>query len=149
MTPGNPRGFFSGEGGRAGTEPRSAHPRPPRPTRTIQLRIPAPTSIVADRASLLVPQVLVDSPTIQRCVISLRRLALTSIVVDLKEEKSPSKETLAAALKAADVEGKWAASAWGKKIARQQARKNLTDFDRYKVMVARTKRSALIKKALA
>ena len=93
-------------------------------------------------------RVLVDSPTIQRCVISLRRLALTSIVVDLKEEKSPSKETLAAALKAADVEGKWAASAWGKKIARQQARKNLTDFDRYKVMVARTKRSALIKKAL-
>lgn len=81
-------------------------------------------------------------------MISLRRLALTSIVVDLKEEKSPSKETLAAALKAADVEGKWAASAWGKKIARQQARKNLTDFDRYKVMVARTKRSALIKKAL-
>jgi hypothetical protein len=28
------------------------------------------------------------------------------------------------------------------------ARKNLTDFDRYKVMVARVKRSALIKKAL-
>jgi len=82
-------------------------------------------------------------------VISLRRLALTSIVVDLEGEKSPSKETLAAALKAADVEGKWAASAWGKKIARQQARKNLTDFDRYKVMVARVKRSALIKKALA
>lgn len=124
-------------------------PDPRARPRTIQLRTPAPTSIVADRASLLVPQVLIDSPTIQRCVISLRRLALTSIVVDLKEEKSPSKETLAAALKAADVEGKWAASAWGKKIARQQARKNLTDFDRYKVMVARTKRSALIKKALA
>merc|ERR1712100_249545 len=52
-------------------------------------------------------RVLVDSPTIKRCVISLRRLALTSIVVDLKGEKSPSKETLAAALKAADVEGKW------------------------------------------
>ena len=82
-------------------------------------------------------------------MISLRRLALTSIVVDLKEEKSPSKEALAAALKAADVEGKWAASAWGKKLAKQAARKNLTDFDRYKVMVARTKRKALIAKALA
>ena len=63
-------------------------------------------------------------------------------------EKSPSKETLTAAVKAADVEGKWAASAWGKKIAKQAARKNLTDFERYKVMVARVKRSALIKKAL-
>lgn len=81
-------------------------------------------------------------------MISLRRLAITSLVVDLKE-KSPSKEVLAAALKTADVEGKWAASSWGKKIAKQQARKNLTDFDRYKVMVARVKRSALIKKALA
>ena len=91
---------------------------------------------------------LVDSPTIQRCVISLRRLAVTSLVVDLNGEKSPSKETLAAAVKAADVEGKWAASTWGKKIAKQAARKNLNDFDRYKVMVARVKRSALIKKAL-
>jgi folate-dependent tRNA-U54 methylase TrmFO/GidA len=64
-------------------------------------------------------------------VISLRRLAVTSLVVDLAEEKSPSKETLAAALKAADVEGKWAASSWGTKIAKAAARKNLTDFDRY------------------
>jgi len=82
-------------------------------------------------------------------VISLRRLAVTSLVVDLAETRSPPKEALAAALKAADVEGKWAASAWGKKLAKQAARKNLTDFDRYKVMVARTKRKALIAKALA
>ena len=82
-------------------------------------------------------------------MISLRRLAFTSLVVDLAETRSPSKEALAAALKAADVEGKWAASAWGKKLAKQAARKNLTDFDRYKVMVARTKRKALIAKALA
>jgi large subunit ribosomal protein L14e len=90
----------------------------------------------------------VDAPGVDRRVMSLRRLALTSLVVDLNEEKSPSKETLAAAMKTADVEGQWAASAWGKKIAKQAARKNLTDFDRYKVMVARVKRSALIKKAL-
>ena len=104
-------------------------------------------------ANLLYPstsqQVLVDAPNIQRCVISLRRLAVTSLVVDLKKEHSPSKETLAAAVKAADVDGKWAASAWGKKLARQASRKNLSDFDRYKVMVARTKRKALIAKAMA
>ena len=82
-------------------------------------------------------------------MISLRRLAVTSLVVDLAGTRSPSKEALAAALKAADVEGKWAASAWGKKLAKQAARKNLTDFDGYKVMVARTKRKALIAKALA
>jgi|TARA_B110000261_G_scaffold20286_1_gene20482 large subunit ribosomal protein L14e len=94
-------------------------------------------------------QVLVDAPGITRCVISLRRLAVTSLVVDLNETRSPSKAVLTAAVKAADVDGKWAASAWGKKLARQAARKNLSDFDRYKVMVARTKRKALIAKALA
>ena len=93
--------------------------------------------------------VLVDAPGINRCVISLRRLAVTSLVVDLNETRSPSKAVLTAAVKAADVDGKWAASAWGKKLARQAARKNLSDFDRYKVMVARTKRKALIAKALA
>ena len=36
-----------------------------------------------------------------------------------------------------------------RELAKQAARKNLTDFDRYKVMVARTKRKALIAKALA
>ena len=70
-------------------------------------------------------------------------------MVDLNETRSPSKAVLTAAVKAADVDGKWAASAWGKKLARQAARKNLSDFDRYKVMVARTKRKALIAKALA
>eukprot|EP00227_Mantoniella_beaufortii_P012930 CAMPEP_0197585574 /NCGR_PEP_ID=MMETSP1326-20131121/7827_1 /TAXON_ID=1155430 /ORGANISM="Genus nov. species nov., Strain RCC2288" /LENGTH=130 /DNA_ID=CAMNT_0043150095 /DNA_START=35 /DNA_END=427 /DNA_ORIENTATION=+ len=93
-------------------------------------------------------RVLVDSPNITRCVISLRRLAITSLVVDLQEQRTPDAATLAAAMKACDVEGQWAGSAWGKKIAKQAARKNLSDFDRYKVMVARVKRSALIKKAL-
>lgn len=79
-------------------------------------------------------------------MISLRRLALTGLKIEI--ESTPSKDALKEALEAADVEGQWAGSAWGKKLAKQAARKNLTDFDRYKVMVARTKRSALIKKAL-
>ena len=141
--------------------PRAENPRPPFrgfpshwKNRGVRLEPPPdarpdPSRTAADPSSFFPSsQVLVDAPDIQRCVISLRRLAITSLVVDL-EEKSPSKEALAAALKSADVEGKWAASAWGKKIAKQQARKSLTDFDRYKVMVARVKRSALIKKALA
>merc|ERR1712216_977996 len=64
-------------------------------------------------------------------------------------ERKCDEAALAAAWKSADVEGSWAKSAWGKKIARQNARANLTDFERFKVALARTKRSALIKKALA
>ena len=112
------------------------------PIDSLSLTYPPPSHLTTK-------QVLVDAPGITRCVISLRRLAVTSLVVDLNETRSPSKAVLTAAVKAADVDGKWAASAWGKKLARQAARKNLSDFDRYKVMVARTKRKALIAKALA
>ena len=112
------------------------------PIDSLSLTYPTPSHLTKK-------QVLVDAPGITRCVISLRRLAVTSLVVDLNETRSPSKAVLTAAVKAADVDGKWAASAWGKKLARQAARKNLSDFDRYKVMVARTKRKALIAKALA
>lgn len=89
---------------------------------------------------------LVAAPGVRPDVISLRRLAITDLKVEC--ERACDAAALDAAWKSADVEGKWAASAWGKKIAKQAARKNLNDFDRYKVMVARVKRSALIKKAL-
>ena len=50
---------------------------------------PDPSRTAADPSSFFPSsQVLVDAPDIQRCVISLRRLAITSLVVDL-EEKSP------------------------------------------------------------
>jgi large subunit ribosomal protein L14e len=95
----------------------------------------------------LQPQVLVDAPGVKRDVISLRRLAITDLKVDI--ERACDKAALEAAVKDADIAGKWASSAWGKKIARREARANLTDFERFKVALARTKRSALVKKALA
>jgi large subunit ribosomal protein L14e len=44
---------------------------------------------------------------------------------------------------------KFASSSWGQKIAIQKARKSLTDFDRFKVMVARVKKSAIMKREVA
>ena len=49
----------------------------------------------------------------------------------------------------ADIAGKFAASSWGKKIAKQAAKKNLNDFDRFKVMVARVKKSSILKREIA
>jgi len=89
----------------------------------------------------------VDAPGVKRDVISLRRLAITDLKVDIK--RACDGAACAAAWKSADIPGKWAASTWGKKIARQEARAGLTDFERFKVALARTKRSALVKKALA
>jgi len=91
--------------------------------------------------------VLVAAPGVKPDVISLRRLAITDLKVEC--ERACDAAALDAAWKSADVEGKWAASAWGKKLARQNARAGLTDFERFKIALARTKRSGLIKKALA
>lgn len=90
---------------------------------------------------------LVAAPGVKRDVISLKRVAITDMKVEC--ERACDEAALNAAWKAGEVESKWAASAWGKKIARQNARASLTDFERFKVALARTKRSALIKKALA
>ena len=51
-------------------------------------------------------------------------------------------------MQASEVEKKWESSSWGKKLARASARKNLTDFDRFKVMLARKKKSQIVKKQL-
>ena len=44
---------------------------------------------------------------------------------------------------------KFAASSWGKKLARQAAKKTASDFDRSKAAKAKTARSAAIKAKLA
>lgn len=46
-----------------------------------------------------------------------------------------------------DIAGKFAASAWGKKLAARQSKANMTDLDRYKAMVAKCKRSRLVRTA--
>lgn len=45
----------------------------------------------------------------------------------------------------AEVEKKFAASAWGQKLAKRQAKAAQNDFDRYKAMVQKVKRSAQVR----
>lgn len=45
---------------------------------------------------------------------------------------------------AQDVMGKWNATATAQRLAKAAIRKNLTDFERYKVMVAQRKRAHLL-----
>lgn len=47
-----------------------------------------------------------------------------------------------------DVFKKFESSAWGKKLAKREAKANATDFERYQAAVARKKRSEAVKKAL-
>mmetsp|Transcript_299 Transcript_299/g.685 ORF Transcript_299/g.685 Transcript_299/m.685 type:complete len:131 (-) Transcript_299:132-524(-) len=92
-------------------------------------------------------RVLADAPDMVRGIHSLKRLALTDLKVDI--QRLPKKTALVKALEAAGTVEKFSSSSWGKKITTQKTRKSLNDFDRFKVMVARVKKSAIMKRALA
>lgn len=61
--------------------------------------------------------------------------------------KVPSKKDLLEQWNGASVETTFAESSWGKKIAKRKAKEMLNDFDRFKVMMNRVKKSAAIRKA--
>lgn len=49
----------------------------------------------------------------------------------------------------ADIESTFAATSWGKKLIKRQAKAEMSDFDRFKAMCAKTSRSKLVRKAYA
>ena len=58
-----------------------------------------------------------------------------------------ARRQLAALWKSEDVQGKWDATNWAKKIQKRKLRASMTDFDRFQVMLARKERSAARKAA--
>lgn len=48
-----------------------------------------------------------------------------------------------------DVVNKFKATRWGQKLAAREAKADTSDFDRYKLMVQRMKKSATMKRELA
>lgn len=90
-------------------------------------------------------RVLVEGPTcgLRRQVLNVKRLSLTSIKIDGIKRGAPVDE-VKSAYESADVDGQFAASAWGKKLNNKRKRAALDDFGRFKVMVARIKKSKAI-----
>mmetsp|Transcript_97951 Transcript_97951/g.219213 ORF Transcript_97951/g.219213 Transcript_97951/m.219213 type:complete len:134 (+) Transcript_97951:68-469(+) len=95
-------------------------------------------------------RVIVDGPTsvtgVNRHMLPVKRLSLTDLKA--KIPRGAREKTLKAALDKDAVMGKWAESSWGKKLKAKEARANMNDFDRFKLMVAKKKRSQAVKKAL-
>ncbi|GFR48533.1 hypothetical protein Agub_g10429 [Astrephomene gubernaculifera] len=87
---------------------------------------------------------LVDFPDQERRVVNFKRLALTDYKVDIKRH-APKKD-LKKALADADVVAKFQASSWGQKLAKQSAKADMTDFDRYKAAVAKAKKARAVRK---
>ncbi|CAL0316708.1 unnamed protein product [Lupinus luteus] len=90
---------------------------------------------------------LVDAPDIVRSQINFKRLSLTDIKIDIK--RVPKKKDLVKALEAADVKNKWEKSSWGRKLIVKKTRAALNDFDRFKIMLAKIKRAAVVRQELA
>jgi len=96
-------------------------------------------------------RVLVDGPQgatgVHRQILNLKRIALTDIVVEGLERDCDGK-TLAAAFEEQGIMDKWNATTWAKKLKMRKARAATSDFDRFKVMIAKKQRSKLIKEKL-
>merc|ERR1719284_1396291 len=73
----------------------------------------------------------------------VKRLSLTDFCA--KIPRGAREKTLRAALEKDEVMKKWSETAWAKKIKAKEARASMTDFERFKLMVAKRKRSAEVK----
>ena len=94
---------------------------------------------------------LIDGPAeitgVSRQVIPYTRIALTDLTV--KIQTNARQKTLKKAWTEGDVMNKWEATSWAKKLSAKKKRANLNDFDRFKVMVAKKQKAAIIAKKMA
>lgn len=91
---------------------------------------------------------LIDGPAdltgVDRQVIPFSRVSLTDLTV--KIQRNARAKTLKAAWTAGETQSKWDESSWAKKLAAKTKRASLSDFDRFKVMVAKKQKNAIIAK---
>ena len=90
---------------------------------------------------------MVDGPQsvtgIHRQVISLKRLSLTDVVCE-KLPRGATQKNVKKCWAEQDIMNKWTSCAWAKKLDNKKKKAAMGDFDRFKLMVARKQRAALI-----
>merc|ERR1712160_79977 len=93
---------------------------------------------------------LIDGPVnitgVTRQVIPYKRIALTDLTV--KIGRNARQKTLTKAWTDEGILEKWEASSWAKKLSSKKKRANLSDFGRFKVMIAKKERSIIIEKKM-
>ncbi len=90
-------------------------------------------------------RVLVDGPTtgVPRQALALNNLVMTPLIVSNLPRAARS-GVVSKKFVQSGVEQKWKESSWAKKLASQQRRRELTDFDRFKVMLLKKQVSVLL-----
>lgn len=87
---------------------------------------------------------LVDGPTtgVRRQAINIKSLYLTKFLIKIPH--SAREGTLRKAWTKAEIDKKWQATNWSKRLAAEKIRTNLTDFDRFKLMKTKQARNRLV-----
>jgi len=95
-------------------------------------------------------RVVVDGPEsvtgVRRHMMPVKRLSLTDFKANIT--RGAREKTLRLALEKDGVMKKWSATSWAKKVSAKEVRAKMTDFERFKLMVARKKRSGEVKKTV-
>ncbi|KAK7798851.1 hypothetical protein U0070_015966 [Myodes glareolus] len=88
---------------------------------------------------------LVDGPCtrVRRQAIPFKFMQLTDFI--LKFPHSAQQKYVRKAWEKVDINTKWAATRWAKKIDARERKAKMTDFDRFKVMMAKKMRNRIIK----
>ena len=89
-------------------------------------------------------RVLIDGENFPRMVYPLKRLSLTRMTVPITRGARTAQ--LVKVCKKEGLAAKWAAMPAAKKLAQREARGNLTDLERFQVMVNRRKKAAAVRK---
>ncbi|EGW32464.1 uncharacterized protein SPAPADRAFT_61532 [Spathaspora passalidarum NRRL Y-27907] len=93
-------------------------------------------------------RVLIDGPKIQRQAISLAKVVLTPIVLP-NLPRGARTATVTKKWSAGEIDSKWSATTWAKKLAAKERRAQLSDFERFQVLVLKKQKRFATKKALA
>ena len=91
-------------------------------------------------------RVVIDGPGlgVERQVISTKRLTLTKFCLETYK-KSDRRGDLKKSIESFDLLKRFSECGIGKKLAQQERRRNLTDFERFKVLVLRRKLSRAVR----
>eukprot|EP00794_Sanderia_malayensis_P018754 gene18751-20645_t len=93
-------------------------------------------------------RVLCDNPScnVPRHTVNLKHLNLTDIKIDIPHGARTG--TVRKAYDKADVNANWAKTSWAQRIDRKEKRANMSDFDRFKVKVAKQRKNRILKTAV-
>ncbi|KXS21383.1 hypothetical protein M427DRAFT_142455 [Gonapodya prolifera JEL478] len=92
---------------------------------------------------------LIDGPTtgVKRQQFAFKRLTLTGLTLS-KLARGAGSPSVVKAWERDTIDEKWGKTAWAQKLVRRQKRAALSDFDRFKVLIARKEKRAAVHKAL-